>query len=300
VLDRASKFSDPAIVRMLKQDFIPVAIDQWYQRNQDDVEGRFYQKIVAQGPRTDLNATTQGSYIASANGELLGYNNNFGPDRIRKLMTSALARKHDWSADPLPEAKLDDRFSHSLPDGAVVIQVNAKVLDGYAKPRSPAHRLLQSSIARDNLWILAQEQEQLKENRFPTSLSEKLARFHLIDNSRGEPPMWLEEDVKSIRVDLRDGKISGRIELQSNDGRSYKADVMGHVEFDNGVLSRFDLVAKGLHEGEGQWTKGAPSGEFPLAVAFRMADPNAVAYRVRPQALKAFGQGYLWIGQSNE
>jgi hypothetical protein len=52
-------FSDPKIVEMLKQDFVPVAIDQWYQRRQKDAEGDFYRKVAGQGPRSDFEKTTQ-------------------------------------------------------------------------------------------------------------------------------------------------------------------------------------------------------------------------------------------------
>ena len=51
---------------MLQDQFVPVAFDQWYQRKQEDVEGRFYQKIANQGPRNDMNLTTQGFYIPTA------------------------------------------------------------------------------------------------------------------------------------------------------------------------------------------------------------------------------------------
>ena len=39
---------------MLKNDFVPVAIDQWYQRQQQDNEGEFYRKVAGQGLRNDF------------------------------------------------------------------------------------------------------------------------------------------------------------------------------------------------------------------------------------------------------
>ena len=78
MLDRASTFSDPKVVELLKTKFVPVAIDQAYQRRQKDAEGRFYQKIANQGPRKIGNGgpTTQGNYTAAPDGTFLGYNNN--------------------------------------------------------------------------------------------------------------------------------------------------------------------------------------------------------------------------------
>ena len=79
MLDRASTFADPEIVELLKTKFVPVALDQAYQRRQKDTEGDFYRKIAGQGPRKDFkNGTTQGLYGATADGTLLGYSNNRG------------------------------------------------------------------------------------------------------------------------------------------------------------------------------------------------------------------------------
>jgi len=49
---------------MLQTRFVPVAIDQAYQRRQKDTEGDFYRKIAGQGPRNNFQGTTQGFYIA--------------------------------------------------------------------------------------------------------------------------------------------------------------------------------------------------------------------------------------------
>ena len=39
---------------MLRTQFIAVAIDQAYQRRQQDAEGEFYRKIAGQGPRNNF------------------------------------------------------------------------------------------------------------------------------------------------------------------------------------------------------------------------------------------------------
>lgn len=82
MLDRESTFADPEIVKLLQTKFIPVAIDQAYQRRQKDAEGDFYRKIAGQGPRSNFRSTTQGLYAATPDGKLLFYNNNRGPERF--------------------------------------------------------------------------------------------------------------------------------------------------------------------------------------------------------------------------
>lgn len=283
---------------MLQDQFVPVAFDQWYQRKQEDVEGRFYQKIANQGPRNDMNLTTQGFYIATASGELLHFNNNRGPDRIKKLMRQALSGNQDKVAEPIEAGDVLPRIPATKPTGAMVIQVNSKVLGGYQESDRPYRRIMQNAIGRDNLWIYSAEIEQLAQGQFPESLAKKLVRFHGVDNTRGEAPMWSDQQIESLDLQMeKDGTVLGSVRLSTDDGkRSYRADIRGHVELDQGALTRFDIVLKGDFVGQGRYTQGAPAGAFPLAVTVRLASDKDVASEVRPQALKAVGPGYLKMG----
>lgn len=92
MLDRESTFAQPEIVELLKTKFIPVALDQAYQRRQQDREGEFYRQIAGQGPRNDFNGTTQGFYVATPDGQLLLYNNNRDPDKLARLLAGTLRR----------------------------------------------------------------------------------------------------------------------------------------------------------------------------------------------------------------
>ena len=70
MLDRESTFAVPETVELLKTKFLPVALDQAYQRRQKDTEGEFYRKIASQSPRNNFNSTTQGFFVADAAGKL--------------------------------------------------------------------------------------------------------------------------------------------------------------------------------------------------------------------------------------
>ncbi|SVC84220.1 uncharacterized protein METZ01_LOCUS337074, partial [marine metagenome] len=123
VLDRESTFKDPEIVRLLKSRFIPVAIDQAYQRRQKDAEGEFYRKIAGQGPRNNFKGTTQGLYLATASGKLLGFNNNRGGDRIRSMMKKALDGFEAPAAAVIKRSKVDARYNPKPPEGGLVVRV---------------------------------------------------------------------------------------------------------------------------------------------------------------------------------
>ncbi len=294
MLDRESTFKDPEVVRLLKSRFIPVAIDQAYQRRQKDTEGDFYRKIAGQGPRNNFKGTTQGLYLATASGKLLGYNNNRGGDRIRRMMKKALEGFEAPAAAVIKRSKVDARYNPKPPEGGLVVRVQSKVLGGYEKTEDRWRKIFQDTLSRDNLWVTKEEQDALAAGRVPPALQKRIARYHLVDNTRGEPPMWKADEIRSIEFSLKDGRLSGSVHLETASGeRGYKVSLLGHVEKKNGKITRFDLVALGEFWGEGTYTRGAPKGRFPLGASFTLADGSDIADGVPPQGSRGWVRGYL-------
>ena len=122
IVDRASTFSDPEIIELLKTRFIAAAIDQAYQRRQKDDEGEFYRKVASQGPLHDFeHGTTQGLYACTADGTLLFYNNNRDVEKHRRLLKKALQDYKPSEAVTAGPGKADPRFAlKPPPEGAVV------------------------------------------------------------------------------------------------------------------------------------------------------------------------------------
>ena len=294
MLDRESTFADPEVIKLLQTRFVPVAIDQAYQRRQQDAEGRFYQKIANQGPRKVGAGTTQGLYAASGDGSLLGFTNNRGPEKTLQLMQTALAKHRPGKIDAIPSGRPDLRFNPKLPEGGLIVRVNSKVLGGYPETDDPWRRIFQESIGRDNLWIRGDEQQALLNGQFPASLINRIARYHLVDNTRGEPPMWEPEEIRVADVRIDEGLVRGSFQLATKSGdRAYRAELLGFVEIRDGKVSRFDLVVNGEFLGQGQYTGNAPKGWFPFAVAFRLADGSDTADQIPPQASRGWVEGYL-------
>lgn len=294
MLDRASTFSDPEIVRLLKTEFIPVAIDQAYQRRQQDPEGRFYQKIANQGPRKVADGTTQGRYLANADGVLLGFNNNRDTARLFEMMREALTTARPAGVEVIETGPSDPKYVYGPPEGGLVVRVNSLVLGGYEETTDEWRKMFQEGMGRDNLWIRRDEHEALGRGEVPDSFLIRLARFHLVDNTRGEPPMWEAEEIVEKSVEFEDGKLTGHLHLKSASGeREFKVDLLGFIEVKGAKVTRFDLVAKGLFRGEGIYTRGAPKGEFPLAMALRLADGSDLADGIPPQGSRGWLDGYL-------
>ena len=295
MLDRASTFSDPDVIKLLQTKFVPVAIDQAYQRRQKDAEGRFYQKIANQSPRKVGEGTTQGHFVASADGELLGFRNNRGAERALSLLQSSLKKfRPNRATQAIERGKVDRRFVYDPPKGGLVVRTHAKVLDGYEETDNPWKRMFQEGLGRDNFWLRKDEHDALVAGRILPSLTRRMARFHLVDNTRGEPPMWRPEDIRQTELKLQDGRLTGFIHLRTQSGdREFKANLLGYVETKNGRVTRFDVVAKGMFRGEGRYTRGAPKGEFPLAVSFQIADGSDMADGIPPQGSRGWLDGYL-------
>lgn len=299
MLDRASTFADPQIVKLLQTRFIPVAIDQAYQRRQKDAEGDFYRKIAGQGPRNNFNGTTQGFYIATPAGKLLLYNNNRNPPRVARLMLEKLSEFEKSGASEakvkaIESDKVDRRYNPKPPEGGLVLRVRAKVLDGYEPTDDPWKSIFQSALSRDNLWISRAEHEALVRGEVLPSLQERIARYHLVDNTRGEPPMWDAKEIRKSEFTLKDGRLHGFVHLKTSKGdRGYEAELLGNVEVKDGKVVRFDMVALGDFWGDGTFTRGAPKGKFPLGVSFELADGSDVADAIPPQASRGWVEGYV-------
>jgi len=299
VIDRASTFANPRMVEMLREDFVPVALDQAYQRRQQDAEGAFYRRIASQGPRNDFGSTTQGFYVATAQGELLLYNNNRDPEKVRRLVAQAGERFRASAAageetEAIAPGTADKRYSPQPPDGGLVVRVRARVLGGYPPATQPWQRELQVALSRDNLWVTGPEHAALAQGRLEETLLRRIARFHLVDNTRGEPPMWKDAEVRVLDARLEGGRLRGTVHLETGDGaRGYRAELFGVVASDGTRVTRFDVVADGVFWGEGRYTRNAPEGRFPFAVALTLADGTDVADAIPPQGSRGWVDGYL-------
>ena len=192
--------------------------------------------------------------------------------RFLKIPPTPANRKR-WKS---PKAdSLDRRYNPVPPPGGLVIRVRAKVLGGYEKTDDKWEQLFQKALSRDNLWITQAEHEVLVAGKVSEKMMQRLARFHLVDNTRGEPPMWKTEEIESIKMTIENGVITGAAKLKTENGdREFECDFYGIVESKDGVVTRFDLVAKGLFKGAGKYTRTPPPGKFPFAVSFSLADGN--------------------------
>ena len=168
--------------------------------------------------------------------------------------------------------------------------------------------------AFDHVWIKREEWQELtsaaraakgKSVRFPERLARRIARFHLTDNTRGEPPMWGNGDVRKLELEIvhaggESFDISGEFLLQTeNSERGYEGKFTGVLEqpADGANPTRFEMLAIGNHWGEGNYTRGAREGKNPMGVVFEIADGSFAPDSVPPQAIRseqAYYQAEKW------
>ncbi len=209
-------------------------------------------------------------------------------------MKQALAQFQAPTATPIEAGQVDDRYHAPVPEGALVVRVQAKILGGYPPTTDRWRKIFQEALSRDNLWLTAAEQQALVAGGLPPSLQQRLVRFHLIDNTRGEPQMWKPQEITAVDLSLEQGLLSGTVHLETASGnRGYQANLLGHIEHKDGKITRFDLVTHGQFWGHCTYTPDPPAGKFPLAISFTLADGSDIADGVPPKGSRGWLRGYL-------
>lgn len=324
--DRLSTLADPEIIRLINENFVPATGNDWYNRRRHDAVGEFFIKVADQGPRKGPG-TRQGHYIFTPNGKLLGYNNNSTVERRLKFIREAI---QEWQAlpesekqagavtvAPLEDLKLDARYEAALPAGGIALVAAERILKrdnsgDLATCEATDHNHQWGHLAAiDRMWIQPEEWKELRTlgkletpSPLPERIAKRLARFHLIDFTRGEPTFWKNDAIKNLnltitKVTTTSFIISGTV-LISNDERGFEASLLAKVEMKNPASeqpSRFDLLVLGEHWGHGQYTQGSRPGRSPLGIAFQLANPNTPADNIRPQA-SHYLKGY-WQAESD-
>ena len=301
LVDRASVTEDPEIASLLATRFIPVAIDQHIHRRLDNAEGRLFADLTKRAGRF-IDVTTQGVYVFTSGGEPLAFRSTQDPQSLKAMLASALEKNDSNRAGSgTVDLDADGEFALKAPAEVVVLDVISKVLGGYGEPSNYRERILQSALGRDRCWIRQDEVASLSENIVPDSLLNRMTRFHLVDNTRGEPPMWRPDQVHTAEATLRDGRLVGSVRIETARGRrGFDASLLGQVDVADGVLTRFDVVARGLAWGRGYFNSGAPSGKYPLAVRFASAEGARPFDAVPPGAARTRPNEYLGYPADSE
>jgi len=300
--------------------FVPVADEVGRLQRGDDAECELFRGFCEQGHyggRTQPSATRQGIYAIAPSGAFLASCNTRDAAVVARMLDEALARWRELpEAERYPDAELLERLravrrpEDRAPRDGLVLTVTSRDL-----PRATAAPGWKANAwNRDFAWFdRAQARAFLPESiatgvehEVPAAMVERLVRFHLVDNVRGQTPPHRKEDVREARLTVRVEAVEdGRAELTLR-GRSLverrgawpvdgfadrrapaepelglRTELSGQATFDVGAgrFVKFELVAAGTRWGGTQFN-GRAGDLAPDGIGFVLAldeDADGVA-----------------------
>lgn len=279
-MDRASTFSDDETLELLRTKFVAYAPSLTEMLKARGPAGDLFRKVVNQ--RVEPKHSKQGYYICAPDGTLLkGWMYPRPDDGTMKRYLKEAAAAYEAPKDvALMDASKADRHAAPLPpEGGAVVEVSAKLLEAdWQQTNVERLKLIRDAMGRDRMWITKVEVQALAHGSLPESLVERMIRYHLIDNTRGVAGSWAPACLKELELkSSREGgklKLEGSLRLEETGNRRFQAKFQGVIETKGETISRFDLLAEGLHSEKTTHVGELPVGDSKLAIAFTLAAPG--------------------------
>ena len=270
----------------------------------------------------------QGLYAATAGGRFLASINTRSPERMVAMLQEARER---WDALPEEERRATrdaggERPEDRYPEGGLALVVHMRDLPREDLPddwRAEARNLDRAWFQREELPGLLPPEPGRRRSEGPVdpALVQRLARLHLVDNVRGQAPLFRPERVVKAELTVRvvrtrrgrahleytgrarleeEGRWAvehpGRRKVEADRRRGYAAALRGEAvwNLDEQRFESFELVAAGPRWGatqfNGRYDDEGPAG---MGVLFSLApegDRLAPAYHWAYPALRPAGQ----------
>ncbi len=228
--------------------------------------------------------TRQGIYVCSSSGDFLASINSLDADAVITTLEAALrnwqrlpetVRRRGSAANPMPA----HRWETSYPDhGLVLVSENRDLAVEQGNPRRTGERW-----NRDHVWFSAEEARSWLPadptpgtvHQLPEPLVRRLARFHLVDNVRGQTLPFAVEEVRGSGIQTEVLERRGRLVrlrisgvtmavaegpwlMGDNDWkpprefpRSMATQLLGYASYDLGLeaFTAFEMIAVGRRRG---------------------------------------------------
>ncbi|TWT40296.1 hypothetical protein RAS1_40040 [Phycisphaerae bacterium RAS1] len=330
--------------------FVAATDEVWRLQTGSGAECRFFQAMADRGHYRAAGGTRQGIYICTPGGRLLASINSLDADEVCKTLASGLSA---WDALSPAErrlpadlaARFEPRWEHARPEGGLILETTNRDLRGDpptpqespaqrespALPESPsasdAASCRDSRWNRDHAWFSRDEARAWLPAdatrgavvNVPTALVERLARFHLVDNVRGQTVPFTRADVAGSRIEsrvtARDGacveiELRGETRAVSGDQwdmseavwkperahpRGIVTRLLGQATFDldAGRFTRFEMVGVGQRWGfsENNARRGQPE-RSAIGFVIRLASSGA-AQSVPPAFVDVYDAAWL-------
>ena len=278
---------------------------------------RFFRNIMTRN-YSNLQ-TTQGTYLVTPSGVLLGYGHTLDPKAMRTFLKDGLEKWRAMSqAERLgDEANIAKKSSKYPEDGLVLMVALHKFYEREPRTGRELRGLVEWN--RDYAWFRKDEARQFlsktlktgDRHEVPANLINRLARYHFTDTALAWADPYplskvvsaqLTSTVIEIEGNIVSVRFDGAVKLAQNDlprfgysrsrlprkpDRGYDAKLLGYATFDleKSKFVSFDLVAKGSHHGGGV---GAYTVPTTLGIVLSLAGDRPMD-RIEPLHIRQYG-----------
>lgn len=303
----------------------------WRLQRGTDAECKTFQAMANAGHYRGSGSTRQGIYVCTPAGELLASVNTLNADRVLETLEKGLTAWRELPeerrglASPVA-AEPAHRWEFSYPeDGLVLRSWNHDVPASEWEPLVREGRWNKDHVwftADEAMWFLPLALTAGDATVVGATVVERLARYHLVDNVRGQALPFTRDEVSGSRLDSRllwrDGDLVGfeitGTTTAASDGvwrmgdndwkprgefpRSITAEVLGYAVYDHGRerFTHFEMVAVGDWVGR-SWLNGrGRQSEGRVGFYFELA-PDTPSERVAPAYIDIYDAD--WVRQPN-
>ena len=302
----------------LAEEFIPATDNVSRLQRGSDPESVFFQDMANHGHYGGRpGSTRQGIYVCAPSGKFLASINTTSPDRVLEMMRDGLAA---WEKLAAGERRLSaesaikprHRWEDIFPSDGLIMNVVSRDLPEQCDPSAPCT----DKWNQDHVWYskeearrwLGDDPQVADIHQVPEELVTRLARFHVVDNVKGETPRFSREGVKGSRISTevveRSGasvklKIYGQTRGVAAEGWWQSANgvvtrLLGHATFDfeRDAFVEFEMVALGRRWGFTRYNGRRRDPESgPVGYVFTLAAPDA--HRIVPASIFAYDANWV-------
>jgi len=302
-------FADAGIIQRLNNEFVPFAGERHeMSRRPSAIKDWFFPMASSVNARLANPVTTsQGFYIAGADGQAYGfYHNVRDPQRIQQFMNASLTKLRASPPKPvdIPQGPIAGATNVGPAPTTSVIRVFERIT-----PLPAGAHETNTRVGRDHLWIFADEVKAMLDAAkggqpfaMPQNVVLRIARFHLTDNIRGQPDRWRAEEVKKAAATVKPAgcsgdrerfTFSGEFALQTaSNARGLEGKLDGEFELDAKAakIVRFRAYGETQAWGDHTHARNSPAGKFPLV--FAMVDANDASAKAVPPSSYYYQEPY--------
>lgn len=307
--------------------FLPATDEVWRLQGGEGIEARLFSTMADGGHYRGAGGTRQGIYVCTPSGRLLASCNSLDADAVLATLRDGLAA---WDAVGDADRRLaraealatDPRWEWQYPEGGLVLRSSQRDLPPSGDPHDAP--LPRSNV--DHVWFRADEALGFVPAEpapgatrvVDSALTERLARFHLVDNVRGQTLPFspgevagsrLTSEVVGVEGDALELRLAGRTRAVSDGSwelgdniwtpegrwpRSLETRVLGRAVFDRstGRFTAFELLALGHRAGRTQLNGRRDDEAGPIGFWFELAG-DAPGDRVAPGFVHVYDAPWL-------